>query len=134
MSTKIYFRIKNLKYIKLSEMCFFILSILVTHFAFAGPTGPSASVTSELAGLKDAVGQWGTSAAGIAILISGGLAVSSLILPWNFLKTSLGRPAWIGLFCAIFAYIILSFFGNSVHAAITQIVQCPLQIIAFPCS
>lgn len=120
--------------IKIFNPFVWIFLVVMTNIAFAGQTGAGRSLTGELSGLKENVTQWGTSAAGIAIFISGSLAVSSLILPWRFLKDTLGRPAWIGLISAIFIFIILSFFGNSIHAAIVQIVQCPLQIIGFPCN
>lgn len=102
--------------------------------AYADPVGPSGSIATDAENLKDAISQWGTTAAGISVVLAGALAVSSLIIPWRFYKETLGRAAWLGLASAVFVYIILSFFGNSVHQYIVNMVQCPLQIIGFPCS
>ena len=111
----------------------FLFCISVFQFVYAGSVGPGDGLMTDAEHLKETVSQWGTTAAATAVFISGGLAVSSLILPWRFLKETLGRPAWIGLSCAVLTYIILSFFGNSIGQAVTRMVQCPLQIIGFPC-
>lgn len=112
----------------------FFLSCLFCKFLYADPIGSGGSIATDAENLKQAIGQWGTTIAGISVIVSGALAVSSLIIPWRFFKETLGRAAWLGLASAIFVYVVMSFFGNSLHQYIVTMVQCPLQIIGFPCN
>lgn len=111
-----------------------LYSILFTYLVHAQSTFHGGSIVPDTEGLKEAVSQWGTTATGIAVIISGSLAVSSLILPWKFFKDTLGRSSWIGLFSAVTLFIIMSFFGNSIHQYMTSMYQCGLAIIGFPCN
>lgn len=107
---------------------------LIISFLVHAQTFHGGAIITDTETLKDAVSQWGTTAAGIAVIVSGSLAVSSLILPWKFFKDTLGRASWIGLFSALTLFIVMSFFGNSIHQYMTSMYQCGLAIIGFPCN
>ncbi len=124
----------KIKKINLSLKNVYFYFFLFSCSVASAQTFRAGSVTTDMETVKDTFGQWGTTAAGIAIIISASIGVASLILPWRFLKEQLGRPAWIGLGSALLIFIVMSFFGNSIHQYLTSMYQCPLQIISFPCS
>jgi hypothetical protein len=124
---KLIFTLKSVSYSCFYFLCFY-------SFQASAQIGKGGKILPDLNELKESVGQWGTTFAGIAVLVSGGLGVSSLILPWRFLKEKLGTPAWIGLASAVFVFIIMSFFGNSIQQYMSGIYQCPMQIVGFPCN
>lgn len=117
---------------KLILISTYFYSILFAYCVHAQVRG--GSVVTDTDALKDAVSQWGTTASGIAIIISASLAVTSLILPWKFFKETLGRASWVGLISAVMLFIVMSFFGNSIRAYISSMFQCALSIIGAPCS
>ena len=109
---------------------FFSLIIMQNVFAQSTDAGAFGGNLEEL---KAATTQWGTTFAAGAVIVTASIAVSSLILPWQFLKETLGRKAWMGLILSIILYIVLSFFGTSIKTYVSQIYTCPLSIIGLPC-
>lgn len=120
------------KIILLSFVFYTLIFVLNVHAQVLHGNG--TTIVTDTKALQDAATEWGTTASGIAVAISGALAVTSLILPWKFFKETLGRASWIGLVSAIVLYITMSFFGNSIQKYLSSMNQCAMAIIGFPCN
>ena len=108
------------------------LSSIFEVVVYADPIGPGGGINPDMENFKAAMSQWGTTFTGSAALLAAIIAVSSIFIPWDFYK-AIGRKAWGGLITAVVIYIVLSFFGNSIHQYLISIFGCALGIIGASC-
>lgn len=119
--------ITTLKYITLK----FSLS---AYFAIAQVRGAGSSIVNDMQIFKDAFSEWGSLTTGLAFLISLTLAVTSIFIPWNFFKQTIGKSAWISVACSLILFFTMSFFGNSIHKGVQTLLTCGVSIMSGSCN
>ena len=120
-------RINTLKYITLK----FSLS---AYFALAQVRGAGSSLVSDTQSFKDAFTELGSLITGLAFLISLTIAVTSIFIPWNFFKQTIGKGAWISVGCSLILFFTMSFFGSSIHKGFQILLTCGVSIMSGSCN
>lgn len=116
----------------MNKLKYLIITLFVTSSAYAQVRG--SSITADTQNFKDSFSEWGTVATGTAFLISLTIAVLSLLIPWQFLKQTLGRAAWTSVATSLLLFIVMSFFGNSINKSISSLLSCGLSIFNQSCN
>jgi len=108
------------------------LGLIFSFIAYADPIGPGGGIIADTDNFKQVMSEWGTTFSGICVLVCATLAITSIFIPWDFYK-NIGRKAWGGLIASVVIYLVLSYFGNSIHQALLSIFGCPFSIIGVTC-
>jgi len=111
-----------------------LLGLVFFKSVFGQEFSGGQQIVTDTENLRTTIQSWTSTAALAAVGLTFGLSVISLILPWPFFKETIGRKAWIGVIVSVVLFIIMSFFGASIGAAIHQIYSCPLSVMGISCS